>query len=120
MDDIALGYLIHRFFYRFFNFFHHWYVDGSRGIARRFVSTLEQLDRSFAVAITFRYFFQPLYKDYTVIGRILGVIFRTVRIIIGVLIYFVIGLFFLAFYLAWILLPALLIWYAGRELVIRA
>jgi hypothetical protein len=105
MDNFALGYLIHRFFYRIADFFHHWYVGGSRAIAHRFISTLEDLDQSFAVAVTFRYLFQPLYKDYSIIGRILGLIFRTGRMIIGGVVYLVIAIMFLAFYLAWIALP---------------
>ena len=106
MDNFFLGYLIHRFFYRFFDFFHHWYVDGSRVIAHRFVSTLEDIDQTLAVKVTLRYFFQPLYKDYSVIGRILGLIFRTGRILIGGAIYLVLALMFLAFYLLWVAVPA--------------
>lgn len=116
MDEFALGYLIHRFFYRIFDFFHHWYVDGSRTIAHRFVSTLEEIDKSFAIVITLRFLFQPLYKDYTVIGRILGVIFRTGRIVIGACVYLFVIALFLAFYIAWVLIPAALIFFAVRDM----
>ncbi len=116
MDDFALGYLIHRFFYRIADFFHHWYVDGSRVIAHRFVSTLEDLDQSFAVAVTFRYLFQPLYKDYSVIGRILGLIFRTGRLIVGGIVYLVIAIVFLAFYLAWVALPLAVLFFVVKNL----
>jgi hypothetical protein len=109
MDDFALIYLAHRFFYRIFEFFRHWYVDGSRVIAHRFLSTLEEIDETLAIAITLRYLFQPLYKDYSIIGRILGLIFRTGRILIGSAIYLVIALLFLAFYLVWIAIPAVII-----------
>jgi len=114
MDNFALGYAAHRFFYRIVSFFRHWYVDGSRVIAHRFVSTLEEVDKSFAIAVTLRFLFQPLYKDYTVIGRILGIIFRTGRILIGVVVYLFITAFFLAFYLAWIALPAAIIFYTAK------
>ena len=90
MDDFALGYLLHRFFYRIFDFFRHWYVDGSRVIAHTFISTLERIDRSLAVKITLQHFFEPLYKDYSIIGRILGVFFRSIRILIGGVAYAVI------------------------------
>lgn len=111
-----MGYLIHRFFYRIADFFHHWYVDGSRVIAHRFISTLEELDQTLAVAITLRYFFQPLYKDYSVIGRILGVVFRTGRILIGGAIYLVIALMFSAFYVFWIAVPAAIVLLALKNL----
>jgi len=109
MDDFALGYLLHRFFYRIYDFFRHWYVGGSRLIAHTFISTLENIDRSFAVKITLQHFFEPLYKDYSMIGRILGVFFRSVRILIGGMVYAAVTAFFALAYVAWIVaLPALL------------
>jgi hypothetical protein len=109
--DFAPIYLIQRFFYRLFDFFHHWYVDGSRAFGRTFITTLAEIDRVLALKITIRYFFQPLYKDYTVIGRILGIIFRTGRILIGIVIYPIITAIFLTAYLAWILIPAVVLIY---------
>lgn len=112
--DFAPAYLVQRFFYRLVDFFHHWYVDGSRAIGRRFIGTLEAADQAFAVKITLRYFFQPLYKDYTVIGRIMGVVFRTGRIAIGLAVYLLVAVLFLAFYLAWLATPAIIILYGVR------
>jgi len=112
MDDFALGYLFHRLFYRIFDFFRHWYVGGSRMIAHVFISTLEHMDRSFAVKITIAHFFEPLYKDYSVVGRVLGIIFRVFRIAIGAAIYVVIAVFFLIGYLAWIAVPPTLFFFA--------
>jgi len=114
--DFAPAYLIQRFFYRLVDFFHHWYVDGSRVIGHRFVTALEEADRSLAIKITLRYFFQPLYRDYSIIGRILGVIFRTGRILIGLVVYSVIIALFLVLYLAWLLVPPLIVFYATRGL----
>ena len=114
--DFAPISLIQRFFYRFIDFFHHWYVDGSRVIAHRFISTLEVADQTFAVKITLRYFFQPLYRDYSVIGRVLGVIFRSGRILIGAAVYAAIASLFLIFYLAWLAVPPAVLFYAARNL----
>ncbi len=114
--DFAFVYLLQRFFYRFFDFFHHWYVDGSRRFAHVFISALESADRTFAVKITLRHFFEPLYRDYSVIGRILGIVFRTGRIIIGSVIYLAIALIFAVIYLLWLVIPAVIIFYAARNL----
>jgi hypothetical protein len=114
--DFAPAYLAQRFFYRIVDFFHHWYVDGSRVIGHRFISTLEAADRSLAFKITVRYFFQPLYRDYSVVGRVLGFIFRTGRILIGGVVYLIVAVLFLAFYLAWLAVPATIIFYAARGL----
>lgn len=114
--DFAPIYLLQRFFYRIVDFFHHWYVDGSREIGRRFIGALENADRSLAIKITIRYFFQPLYKDYSLVGRVLGIIFRTGRILIGFAVYVTILALFALFYLAWLAVPALAIFYAARGL----
>lgn len=109
-------YLIQRFFYRLIDFFHHWYVDGSRVIGHRFMEALARTDRSLAIKVTFRHFSEPLYRDYTVIGRVLGVIFRTGRIAIGLVIYAAIAALFLLFYLAWLAAPIVILLYAARGL----
>ena len=112
--NFALTYLIRRFFYRIFDFFHHWYEDAVRVFNHWVISFYERLDQTFALRITFKYFFQPLYKDYTIVGRILGVIFRSGRIFLGFIVYGFFGLIFLGFYLLWLaLLPAILIYAFG-------
>lgn len=104
---MALVYLVNRLGYRVLDFFHHWYYHGSRVITNYFFLVLERLDRGLAFKITLKHFFEPLYKDYTVIGRILGVIFRTFRILIGFFVYAVFAVCFALVYLVWILfLPA--------------
>lgn len=107
--NFSLFYLFNRLVYRILDFLHHWYYDASRQWAHFFISALEKLDRTFAFGITFKYFFHPLYKDYTILGRILGVIFRTGRIILGGVLYLGLAVVFLGLYLAWILVPAAVI-----------
>lgn len=80
-------------------------MHGSRKIAHYFISTLEEMDRSLAVKVTLKHFFEPLYKDYTIIGRILGVFFRSGRVLIGGVIYILFSVVALAIYLAWLLIP---------------
>ena len=114
--DFAPTYLLYRFFYRFFQFFHNWYVHGSRNAAHWFLTFLERLDRVFAVKITLLYFFHPLYGDYSIIGRILGVIFRSFRIAIGVFVYFVIAAIAALCYVFWLSIPIILLVYASRNI----
>lgn len=114
--DFSVVYLAQRLVYRIAGFFKHWYVGGSHVIGRRFMATLASADRSFAVAITVRHFFEPLYKDYTVIGRILGVVFRTGRILIGGMVYLVIVIIYAAIYLVWLAIPAAILFNAVRYL----
>lgn len=112
--NFSLAYLANRFFCRLFDFFHHWYADGSRVFFNYFISRLERMDQTFAVRVTLRYFFQPLYKDYTIVGRILGVVFRSARLLIGAAVYLAAALVFAACYLIWLSVPILLIFSAVR------
>ena len=114
--DFSVIYLARRFLYRFVDFFHHWYVDGSRAIWRHFMTSITAADQSFAVAITLRHFFEPLYKDYSPVGRIMGVVFRTFRVIIGGAAYLVISLIYALVYLAWLSIPAIIIFYVAKNL----
>jgi hypothetical protein len=114
--DFSIVYLAWRLLYRFLDFFHHWYIDGSHAIGRRFMATLTAADRSFAVAITLRHFFEPLYKDYSIIGRIMGIIFRAIRVVIGAVYYLILALAFAAVYFVWLAIPATIIFYAAKHL----
>jgi hypothetical protein len=107
--NFAPVYLVVRFFILVGDFLHHWYIDGSRRLADFFVSSFEKLDQTLAIRITIKYFFQPLYKDFTILGRILGVIFRSGRILIGLVVYLIVAGVFLAVYLVYVLLLPILI-----------
>ena len=73
------------------------------------MAALTAADRSFAVAITLRHFFEPLYKDYSIIGRILGIVFRSARVAIGAMFYLILALVFVVAYLIWLAIPAVII-----------
>jgi len=109
--NFSLTYLIGRFAYRILDFFHHWYADASKIFFYKLISFMEYLDRSLALRMTLRYFFQPLYKDYSVIGRILGVIFRTCRIFVSVVVYAIVLFIFLTTYILWLVAPIILVLY---------
>jgi len=113
--DFAPAYLVQRFVYRFVDFFHHWYVDGSRFLGHKFVTLLADMDKTLAIQITARYFFAPLYGDYSVIGRILGVIFRAFRIAIAAVFYLFITIIFVIVYALWVAAPIVPIIYAARS-----
>jgi hypothetical protein len=73
------------------------------------MNKFEQIDYVFALKITLRNIFKPLYKDYSFIGHILGFIFRLTRIILSSLIYTVLFIIAAAIYLLWLFLPLILI-----------
>lgn len=109
--SFAAVYIVSRFFYRVFEFIRHWYWGGFLTVTHRTLNVLEKLDRMLAVRITFRYWLSPLYQDYSVIGYVLGFIFRTSRIFIGSAVYFCIIIAAAAVYLAWALAPFFIIYW---------
>ncbi len=107
---MTLVYLIRRFFHRIFEFLRHWYVKSFKIYSNFVLDRLERIDRVLAWRINLHYLFQPLYRDYSVLGYILGFILRFLRLIITGLVYLIIfGLFILA-YLVWLLIPVFVVW----------
>ena len=113
--DFALVYIAHRFIYRVFDFFHHWYVDGSRSFLTRFLNVFAGLEQSFAVRATIAHFFEPLYKDYSAVGRILGIPFRAGRIFLAGAFYILFTAAFAVLYVLWLTVPLLLLLLASRN-----
>lgn len=107
--DFAPAYIIKRGLFRIKEFLHHYYIDGTRFLFYKFINFLESIDRSVAFKITLKNFFVPLYRDYSIIGRILGVIFRSMRLILGAVVYSILGIIFLLLILFWFLVPIILV-----------
>lgn len=107
--SFSLVYLAHRFVYRAYLFVEHWYLGGFRFFLRKTIGVLEHLDKSFALKVTFRYWLKPLYQDYSIIGYILGFVFRTGRLFSGGLLYALIAAVGVAIYLLWAAFPIYII-----------
>jgi len=105
-------YIFLRVFYRFIEFWKWWYVRIFLSAARSTLYLLERLDRGFAVKINFYHILQPLYQDYSIVGRIIGPFFRIIRVIIGVLIYATIITVVAVLYLVWAMIPFFIIFKA--------
>lgn len=110
--NFSLLYLGHRALYRLRRFLADWYGGGFLFTWHLVRGLLADLDRTLAFRITIQNLFQPLYQDFTVLGYILGFIFRVLRVAIGLLLYpIVVGLGALG-YLLWASAPILIL-YAG-------
>jgi len=105
ITSISFLYLFTHLASRILDFFRHWYIHGFIRAIHLALGFLERLDRIFALRITMKNWFQPLYQDYTVIGYIWGFIFRTIRIFIGLVIYAIFILFAFALFMLWAAIP---------------
>ena len=110
-SQFALVYLVHRVFVFIGNFIHHWYIDGSRFFFTTAQSIFLQVERTFAVSTTLGHFFEPLYQDYSIVGIIIGPLFRLGRVLTGIVVYILLGVPYLCLYLVWIGAPIGLFFY---------
>ena len=113
--SFSLVYLVQRFFYRIYEFLRHWYVGGFLAVVRQTLNILENLDRRFAWKITLRHLFRPLYQDYTILGYILGFIFRIFRVAVASLIYLFVLIIATVIYLTWAAAPIYLMYKAFKS-----
>lgn len=74
-------------------------------ISHTAIRMLESLDRTLALRITLRHFFEPLYGDRTTIGYTLGIPFRLARVLIALALYLFILALALFVFVLWALLP---------------
>ena len=107
--NFFVTYLIGRLLFRIAEFFRHWYLGGLEAVSRYVFSLLETLEQTIALRVTVRYFFQPLYGDWSPVGRGLGLIFRTGRTVLGVIIYPIIFAGGALAYLVWAAIPLYLL-----------
>lgn len=105
----AFIYIVNRIFYRFVDFWRHWYVGSFKIAGHILLSLLEKIDKRIALKITLKNFFQPLYQDRSFIGYCLGFIFRTIRLFFGGVSYLFIIILGLSIYLFWLAIPLLII-----------
>jgi len=73
---------------------------------------VRRLERSLAIRINVRFLFVPLYQERNIYGYVLGFLFRSLKIIVGGALYVCIGVFVVALYIAWAIVPFVLIRYA--------
>lgn len=109
----ALSYLIQLTLARVLGFFRHWYVNGSRFWWRRYLRAAQRIEDALAARTMLHLLFRPLYGDYSIVGRILGPIFRSGRLAIGLVVHTALMLASLALWLVWVAIPPLLIVYAA-------
>ena len=107
--DIFLIYLFDRFIYRISHFIRHWYIDGFMAYSRFVIARLEDMDQSIAFKVTLRNLFQPMYQERNIIGYVLGFIFRSIRLVIGGVVYATVIIIAGALFLVWAAIPTYIV-----------
>ncbi len=107
---MAFIYLGERFLYRIVEFLRHWYVKSGKIYSNFVLNKLSQIDEVLALRITWNHLLEPLYKDYSIVGRILGFVFRTIRLVLASVVYILIFAVSIFGYLLWLLIPPAVVW----------
>ena len=110
VNSVSLVYILTHLGKRILDFFRHWYIDGFLISAHWTYNILERLDKYFALRITAKNWFQPLYQDYSVVGYLWGFIFRTLRVFVGLVIYLLITFAAAVLFLIWASVPVFVIY----------
>lgn len=91
------------------NFVWRWYVTWTLDFWSEVVSVMSTLDRTLGVGVNARMITKPLFGDYSFIGKIIGPIFRCMRVCTGGIVYAVLWCGAGAIWLAWCAIPVYLI-----------
>ncbi|HMB17590.1 MAG TPA: hypothetical protein VKO61_01625 [Candidatus Paceibacterota bacterium] len=95
---------------RIIEFLEHWYIRGTKVYWHFIISKFEKIDYRLAWKITLKNIFKPLYKDYSIIGHIVGFFLRSARLIVASIIYLILLIISGLIYMFWILFPIALIY----------
>jgi hypothetical protein len=90
-----------------FNFFYFWYFSSSKSFWRKEISFMKGIERDIGVFINLKLLFQPIFGDYSYMGRVIGPIFRLGRVLLGFIIMAISIIVILIIYTIWIILPPL-------------
>ncbi len=89
------------------DFFSFWYITSSKAFWYKEIYFIKGIERDMGVLINLKLMFQPIFGDYSYMGRVIGPIFRLGRVLIGFIIMAVSIVAVTAIYLIWIILPPL-------------
>lgn len=105
-----LIFLIDRLIFRISNFLRHWYVLSFKIYTNFVISIFEKMDKVFALKITYKNLFSPLYSDRSVFGYFFGFVFRIIRLFLGIIVYIFLVIVAVIVYLIWAAIPLIIIY----------
>lgn len=104
LTDNALT-LPYRFLKGLGNFLSFWYIESSKDFWTREIGFIKGVERDVGILVNLRLITQPIFSDYTYVGRIIGPFFRLGRVVFGCLLVALSFAVISVIYLFWILLP---------------
>lgn len=99
------------------HFFVWLFVETPLGLFHAWQSTAANFESEIAVVATLKNITQPLFQDYTREGRIIGILLRFVRVIIGALLQVIILGLFIVLLALWLILPFYIIYQLAHNIL---
>lgn len=106
---MVFAYVTQKFLWRIVDFLRHWYVRSAKLYSSYILDRLHDFDKVLAWKITLRNLFTPLYKDYTLVGYVLGFFLRAARLVVASVFYVAVFCVAVALYIIWLLTPPVLV-----------
>jgi hypothetical protein len=94
-----------RFFKGIYDFLYFWYVKSSKDFWHRELVFIKDVERDIGLLINLKLLTQPIFGDYSYMGRIIGPIFRLGRVIFGFFLVLISLFAIIVSYVIWLLLP---------------
>jgi len=112
---MVIIYLLEKTFVNIKDFFWRWYIKSALTYFSGVIEILRMLDRKFAWKVNLKNIFQPLYKDYSFLGYILGIFLRTGRILTALFTYGILLIASIFIFGIWcLILPVLFLYFLGN------
>lgn len=106
-----------RFVRGIYDFLYFWYIKSSKDFWRIEVEFMKGVEREIGLIVNLKLITQPIFGDYSSIGRIIGPIFRFGRVMLGFFIVFLSIVAFMIAYLVWLLLPPVAFIMAAKNFI---
>lgn len=87
-----------------------YYSGGTDFFWRFYLNLFESVEEKFGFLINIRYFFVPIWQEYSFAGYLVSIPIRTIKIIVGFLIVLLISFLWGMLYLIWCIFPVYLLW----------
>ena len=91
-------------------------------VPRYFLSLLfryiNYIDNKLAITVMIEYFFVPLFGDTTILGFVLGFVFRLIRITFGIVVLFVFLINYFIVLIFWVIAPAIFLYHGAMYFLV--
>lgn len=101
-----------------FHFPRFWYIEIPAWWFRFLRRLLIYFDNQLAISVMIRFWLIPIWQDTTIIGRSISFIFRTIRVVLGILVLIFVLLGMIFWIGVWLLIPVLLLMYYPKALAL--